>query len=201
MKGRDPMVARKLRHMHVIVRLALAALVTGGLMTAGVIGVTAARASAAPAPPKTTICLKNSKSWCVDVKDSKDVSGQPAWLYSSSGAKDDHWIEVPVPCNGTGGCLPNCDIGVCVAFEDAQNTSLCLAATASQGIGLLGCGLANGGTARAAWFVDGNGTELKNDFWASGGYLTVFGPLANRNALGVTVLGIASGAWQKWTGE
>jgi hypothetical protein len=195
------MKIRRTPRIRMIARIILASLITGLLMTAGAVTGTAAPASAAT---QITLCLKNSKSFCADVKDSNDVSGQPVWLHSTSGANDYHWVKVPIPCGGKGDCILGCDAVQCYAFEDAQKPSLCLAASGSQGIELINCGLGTGlnGTPRAAWAKAGtDGSELKNLFWASGGYLTVFGPLANRNPLYVTVIGGASGEWQKWTGQ
>lgn len=195
------MTLRRTLPVRAMTRIILATLITGLVMTAGAVTGTAAPASAAT---QITICLKNSKSFCADVKNSNDVSGQPVWLYSSSGANDYHWVEVPIPCGTSGDCIAGCDSVPCFAFEDAQKPSLCLAASASQGMELINCGLGPGleGTPRAAWIKDGTDkSELKNAFWVSGGFLTTFGPLANKNPLDVTVQGGASGEWQKWTGQ
>jgi hypothetical protein len=160
-------------------------------------GVALGTASPASAAPEITICLKNSPSFCVDVKDSRDVSGQPVWLYSRSSANDYHWFEVPVPC-GSMSCLPGCDNTSCIAFEDVQKPSLCLAASASEGVDLIPCQLPFGGTARAAW-INSPATKIRNYFWI-GANLGVNGPLANKNALFVTP---SSGGpiWNQWTGE
>lgn len=190
------MLRRKPRSLRAMLSLVLAPLLACGVLTATLV---AGPASPASAASKITICLKNSTSFCVDVKDSNDVAGQPVWLYSASGAKDYHWLEVPIPCADPG-CIPNCVVAnACVAFEDAQNTSLCLAAAPNQGMDLISCGLGinQGGTPRAAWLYQG--TNLRNIFFSTD-YLTVFGPLANKNPLYVAALNGASGEWQKWIG-
>jgi hypothetical protein len=201
-----------------VLSLAAGPIVACGVLAGSAVGVTAGPAlAAAQAPaavraptalnapavaavaPKITICLKSSSSFCVDVKDSKDVSGQPVWLYKSANANDDHFYEVAVPCGATGDCLPGCDMIDCIAFEDVQNTKLCLAATADQKMELIACDLGpgQGGTARAAWHMNGN--YVHNIFWAIQ-YLTAFGPLASGNTLYVDNKGGVSGEWQQWTG-
>jgi hypothetical protein len=182
--------------MRALLTLVLAPVLICGVLTASLV---AGPASPAMALPKITICLKNSTSFCADVKDSKDVSGQPVWLYSASGSKDDHWLEAPVGCLGPMGCDAGCNMaGGCVAFEDAQNPSLCLAASASRGMELISCQPGQGGTPRADWlFSDTN--QLRNIFWV-GQVLTAFGPLAIKNSLHVINPGSGSGEWQKWTG-
>jgi hypothetical protein len=191
------MLKRKSRSMRALLTLVLAPAIIGGVLTAGLV---AGPASPAMASTKVTICLKSSKSFCADVKDSKDVSGQPVWLYSASGSKDDHWIEVPPGCLVNNTCDPRCQITECVAFEDAQNTSLCLAASPSNGIELMSCGnLSNGGILRALWLYDSS-SEMRNVFTGSLGGLTAFSPLAAGNSLFNAAIGQASGEWQKWTG-
>ena len=98
------MLSRKPRSMRTVLTLVLAPLLACGVLTATLV---AGPASPASAASKITICLKNSTSFCVDVKDSNDVAGQPVWLYSASGAKDYHWLEVPIPCT-LPGCISNC---------------------------------------------------------------------------------------------
>jgi len=186
---------RKPRSMRALLTLVLAPVLTCGVLTASLV---AGPASPASALPKITICLTNSPSFCVDVKDSRDVNGQPVWLYSASGAKDDHWLEAQVTCLGPAGCDPKCVITSCIAFEDAQNPSLCLAASASQGIELIPCHPGEGGTPRANWTYDDT-TLLRNIFWTNTA-LTVFGPLANKNPLYAAAINGPSGEWKKWTG-
>jgi hypothetical protein len=196
MRGYPVVLKRKSRSMRALLTLVLAPALIGGVLTASLV---AGPASPAMAASKVTICLKSSTSFCADVKDSKDVSGQPVWLYSASGSKDDHWLEVPVGCLVSGTCDPKCQITECVEFEDAQNTSLCLAASASNGIELISCQKPiNGGTPRADWLYDSS-SVLRNSFNPGSG-LTAFSPLAIENSLFNAAIGQASGEWQKWTG-
>ena len=171
--------------------LAMAAFVGVGVVTAG----------PASAAPEITICLTNASSFCADVKDSDNVSGQPVWLWQpKQGANDYHWYEVPVPCDDlTCACFGQ----TCVEFEDAQNTNLCLGVSSNlRGISLIGCELTgvNGGTARAAWIQEGH--YLVNFFLgAHSGYLAVNGPLFNGRYL-YPSQSIAPGGsvWEQWSG-
>jgi hypothetical protein len=149
------------------------------------IGATLSTASPASASPEVTICLKYASSYCADVKNSYDVSGQTIWLYQpSAGAKDYHWYEVP---------YGSCGISYCYMFKDVQNTSLCLGASSNAYAVLTSCGIE-----RAAWIK--NGTHLRNFFWAED--LSVEGPLYNGDPLFVspTVPG-GTNTWQQWTGQ
>jgi hypothetical protein len=92
-----------------IATLALA-LALGGVLALG------AEVPANAAPPNVTICIAHT-SYCADVKDSQDVAGQPVWLYATSEANDYHWLKI----------TESCTFGTCYEFQDAQNTSLCLA--------------------------------------------------------------------------
>jgi hypothetical protein len=185
---------RRPRSVRALLALVFAPALICGLLTASLV---VGPASPASALPKITICLKNSTSYCLDVKDSKDVSGQPVWLYSASGSKDDHWLEAQVTCLGPMGCNSACQFTYCVAFEDAQDPSLCLAASASRGMELIPCTPGEGGTDRANWTYDDT-TTIHNIFW--GQNVTVFSPLAITNPVYVAYPGEASGEWQKWTG-
>lgn len=186
------------RRCRALIPLAASLLVAAATLV-GVGVVTAAPASAAP---EITICLTYSSSYCADVKDSTNKSGEPIWLYqASAGAHDYHWYEVPVPCNDLT-CVCNQS---CVAFEDAQDTNLCLGlSSTSYEMTLIGCELTgvNGGTARAAWIKDGN--YLVNSFLgaANGGYLAVNSPLSNGSLLYAQYYSAPGGSvWERWSGQ
>jgi hypothetical protein len=147
---------------------------------------TLSRATPASAAPEITICLKYASSYCADVKNSYDVSGQTIWLYQpSAGAKDYHWYEYVVDCG-----LSN----YCYEFVDVQNTSLCLGASSDQRAVLTSCGIQ-----RSEWVVTGT-THLRNFFWAED--LTVQGPLYNGDPLFVYPKQPGgTNLWQQWTGQ
>jgi len=156
-------------------------LLASGVLTTGIILGTAGPASAFP---QVTIYLTNSTSYCADVKDSRNVSGQPIWLYKCSQAGDYHFYEV-------GGI--NCVAGSnCYNFEDVQNTSLCLSATSGRTVAL---GTCNAGL--SAWYRQG-GNHMGNGFYGASGDLTVYSPLSNGDLL--YAAGSSSGAWQQWSG-
>jgi hypothetical protein len=179
------------------------------LASAAVVGVGAVAASPASAQAEITICLANSRSYCADVEDSVNKSGQPIWLWQpSAGAHDYEWVEYNVPCNDEV-CL--CGDSDCVEFEDEQSPGLCLgvAADGDYNLELIGCELGSGGleggTARAAWYeIPGpNGNYLVSDWLgtASGGYMAVYGPLSNGNLLYADYYSAPGGAaWEQWTG-
>lgn len=185
------------RRFRAVIPLVASLLVVGGVF----VGVSVATAGPASALPEIKICLTNSSSFCADVKDSVNKSGEPIWLYQpSNGAHDYQWLEASVPCNDLT-CL--CDQG-CVEFEDAQNPNLCLGlSSTSYYMELIGCELTgvNGGTARAAWIRDGH--YLVNRFLgaANGGYLAVPGPLYNGDLLGAAYYSGPGGPlWEQWSG-
>lgn len=174
------MFIRKRLALRALVPLVSSIVLAGGV-TAGLIPGTASPASAITS---ITICLKNSTSFCADVKNSNDVSGQPIWLYKNTQANDYHWHEAThSDCyNGLSACL---------IFQDLQNTNLCLGASDTAHAVLLPCGYS-----RSQWIA--NGTHLHNLFWSRD--LTVAGPLANGNLLFVYPSSGCSGCWQQWTG-
>lgn len=165
------------------------------VLACGLLGTTVAVTTARPASaaPNITICLKNARQFCVAVKDSRNVSGQPLWLHSTRGGRDYHWYEVPVPCATA--CQPGCNFASCIAFEDVQKPSLCLAATARQGTALRACQLGIGGTPLATWIQ--NGTHLRNIFW--GEDLSTASPLRNGGPIALARTGTPR-TWQQWTG-
>lgn len=163
-------------------------------------GVSLATAGPASAAPVVTVCLTNAPGYCADVKDSKNVSGQPVWLYrASDGAKDYHWIEVVPPCSDLD-CL--CPMTNCIMFEDAQNPGLCMGLSSNlYGVSLMNCHLADGtgGTARAAWVQLGN--NLENFFLATQHDLSVNGPLYSGRYLYVAPhVSPGGNVWQQWSG-
>jgi hypothetical protein len=163
-------------------------------------GVSIATAGPASASPEIKICLTNLSSYCADVKDSDNVSGQPIWLYQlSAGAKDYYWYEVPVPCTDSY-CL--CDGVGCIEFEDAQNPNLCLGVSSNlAGISLIGCELTEGGTGRAAWISSVNSHYLVNYFkGAPSGYLAVNSPSTGRYLFPSEYVAPGGSVYEQWTG-
>jgi hypothetical protein len=162
-------------------------------------GISVVTAGPASAQAEITICLTYSSSYCADVMDSDNRSGQQIWLYqASAGAHDYHWYEIPVSCGNTS-CL--CLGESCVEFEDAQDTSLCLGVSSDLNeIQLIGCELGYGGTARAAWIEDDH--YLVNFFLgAANGYLAVNSPLANGKYLYPEPYSAPGGSvWERWSG-
>jgi hypothetical protein len=146
-----------------------------------------ATAKAAPATAKdVTLCLTNSRSYCADVKNDSNVSGQTVWLYKSSQAKDYHWIEYSETCPlGTPGGMS------CVGFADAARSSLCMGMNSSKNVVLMSCN-----AMEAAWALN-SANHLRNATWGPAGLLTV-----GSNANGQKLFGAYAGtAWQKWSGE
>lgn len=169
------------KHLHLFISMASSILLTGGALTAGLlVGPTPASAAT-----QITICLTSSSSFCADVKDSDDVSGQPIWLYSKASAHDFHWIKyTQTACVGA--------VTSCLGFKDAQKTSLCLGTSPSQHAVLVSCG-----TDRSQWIA--NGHHLRSLFWAED--LTTLGPLASGNMIAVApTVGPGTNEWQQWSG-
>jgi hypothetical protein len=180
-------------------RKRLLTIITGLLIVCGTFaGVSLGTVKPASAAPEITICLTSAPQFCADVQNGDNTSGSAAiWLYRpQDGASDYHWLEVPVGCS-LNGCINACAVANCIAFEDAQAPTLCLAASQSQGADLISCHLVEGGTARALWIQ--NGTHLRNVFW--GEDLTVTGPLFDKRYL-YEAPTVASGGneWQQWNG-
>jgi hypothetical protein len=183
------------RRCRALIPLAVSLLVAVTTL-AGVGVVTAGPASAAP---EIKICLTYSSSYCADVKDSTNKSGEPIWLYQkSAGAHDYEWLEEPVPC-GDATCI--CEGDACVEFVDAQDQSLCLGVSSSlNSIELIGCNLTEGGTARAAWIYSSD--YLVNFFLgsASGGYLAA-NSASNGSLLYPEYYSAPGGSvWERWSG-
>jgi hypothetical protein len=185
-------VIRRIRVIPLVISLFAACIVFAG--------VSVGTANPAFAAPVVTVCLTNSPSFCADVKDSNNVSGQPVWLYRPiDGAKDYHWYEVPTPCNDNF-CL--CPVSNCLEFEDVQNPNLCMALSSNlYGVSLINCHLADGtgGTARAAWIQIGN--NLENYFLLTSHDLSVNGPLYSGRYLYVAPhVNPGGNVWQQWSG-
>jgi hypothetical protein len=171
-----------LRSLRTFTSLLTSLVLATGVLTAGLLLATASSASAAPKAPavQVTLCLTNSSSYCADVKDSDNVSGQPIWLYQSG--NDDHWIMISgVTCTAGSNCFK---------FEDAQNTSLCLSTTVGRAIELGTCG------DRGSWYSEG-GNLLGNGAYAASYTLMVQSP-ANKNLL-TALPANTSGYWQQWS--
>jgi hypothetical protein len=181
---------RSRRRSRLLVSVMTCLAVTAALFAASTVGPT----TKAFAAPLITICLTESSSYCVDVKSNDNTSGEEVWIWSHGG--DDHWYEIPLGCPSQYECIPACSVSDCLIFQDAENTSLCLAASQTEGADLISCQLAEGGTARAAWVQVG--THLVNVFWGPN-QLMVEGPLYNGDPLLVQPYG-AQGGWYQWTG-
>lgn len=137
--------------------------------------------SAASAGTTVTICLTYASSYCADVKDGQNVSGQPIWLYEASGSRDYHWILITgVSCvAGTG----------CYNFEDAQDTSLCLSTTVGREIELGTCG------GRGSWYSEG-GNLLGNGAYGAS-YTLMVRSVSDEVPLTALPKG-ESGYWESW---
>jgi hypothetical protein len=133
-----------------------------------------------------TICLLNYKTFCADVKDSKNANQQPIWLGSTTGDKDYHWKEVPqVNCGA---------VNLCYNFEDAQDTSLCLSSNSTNsGIVLDTCNTLLGG-----WYYEG-GDVWGNVYYGSCGTLSAVAPPTSGEKMAGACRG-TKGVEQTWTG-
>jgi hypothetical protein len=183
------------RRCRALIPLAASLLVAAATL-AGVGVVTAGTASAAP---EITICLTYSSSYCADVKDSTNKSGEPIWLYQeSAGAHDYHWYEEQLPC-GDGSCT--CQGNACYEFVDAQNQSLCLGLAPNlESIELIGCELTEGGTGRAAWLYSGDYLVNYALGEANGGYLAA-NSASNGSLLYAEYYSAPGGSvWERWSG-
>jgi hypothetical protein len=156
------------------------------LSLVGSVAATAPAAAAAVRPdvPVVTICLTYARSFCADVKNARNVSGQPIWLFKASGAKDYHFYDVNVNCPLTG--VPGC-----AEFVDVKNTALCIGVRNNRNVVLLGCN-----AFAAEWVQVAQGVHYIH--WANQvEYLTVSSPV-NRKLL--TINFKHAGGWQQWTG-
>ncbi|HEY3869436.1 MAG TPA: hypothetical protein VGM10_13835 [Actinocrinis sp.] len=94
-------------------------------------GTTSASASHSAVTPAsrpvkgTTICAHTNTAYCVDVVGNNNSAGAKLWLYPNGA--DDKWNIVLSPQ----GC--QWDALSCYWIEDAQNTSLCMSATGTNG--------------------------------------------------------------------
>jgi hypothetical protein len=97
----------------------------------------------------TTICAHTNTAYCVDIQGANAV-GTKIWLYPNGA--NDHWDIVAAPQ----GC--QFDSLGCYWFEDAQDTSLCMSTTGSDGapIELEKCG-DTGGWYNEGSYILGNG--------------------------------------------
>lgn len=157
-----------------------------GMFATGLMPVASASASAQPAAvTKVTICLTNSSSFCADVKNDSNTSGQTVWLYSSSKAKSYHWeryaVQCPLQLPGSLNCL---------AFQDDQTTNLCMGDNGAKNIVLMSCS-----AAEAAWVLNAN-NHLRNASWGPQGDLTV---ASNKSTEPLYSTYPGSG-WQQWNG-
>jgi hypothetical protein len=146
-----------------------------GMLTTGLAAATASPASAAS---EITVCLKNAPKWCADVRNNSNTAGTRIWLWSNG--SDDKWIETT---------NVSCVAGVCFNLEDAQNTSLCLTATGTNGaeIKLEKCNNAG------SWYNEG-GNMLGNGFYGANGSL-----IANAAGQGDYLYSSRTGAWHQWS--
>jgi hypothetical protein len=157
---------------------------TGALTTLALPKAHAAAVRAAPQTSSVTIYLTNASSFCADVKDSDNVSGQPIWLFSCSSAGDKRWIPVEFSAN----CII---ANPCYELQDAQDTSLCMSLDVSSNTIVLGrCNVG-----LAGWYAPG-GNLLENEFSASSGYLTSDAASNGELLRGKTI----HNGWQKWSG-
>jgi hypothetical protein len=167
------------RFFRKLISLASSLVIVAGVCTAGFFLVAPTAANAATT---VTICLTSATSYCADVKDSDDVSGQPVWLYKSSQANDYHWVMV------TGvSCIAGSN---CYNFEDAQKTSLCLSVTSGRSVVL---GTCNGGA--GSWYSEG-GNLLGNG--AYGASYTLMVANDTNSSLLDGLPAHTSGYWERW---
>jgi hypothetical protein len=139
----------------------------------------------AAAAPVVVIHLKNASSYCADIKDGHDTGGNAVWLYSCSGASDDHFYEVPSPGNVIASpCQGDPD---CYEFQDVRNTSLCLGLSNTGYADIRACD-----NQYADWIEIG--TVLRNDGWA---YDLFAQTDSNESAMAGNPNGVD---WYQWSG-
>ena len=185
-----------IRRRHPLILLVMSFLVACGVVAAVNVGT----AGSASAQPDITLCLTNAPTFCADVKNANNTSGASILLYRpQDGAKDYHWLAVPINCTDAYCLCPTVD---CVAFEDAQNPNLCLGVAQSlRAVVLVGCEILNdqGGTQRAAWYYLGGNNWANRDMGAQG-LLTVNGPLADgRYLFPAPHVNPGGATWQQWS--
>lgn len=152
-------------------------------------------AAVRPDLPVVTIHLAHAPSYCVDVKNSKNVANATLWLYSCSQSKSDHWYELNgVACGPAGG---SCDV-----FLDTKNDSLCLGLNAAKNAVLLGnCHTAAGPPALGTWVpgvLPPNG--LRNENWGPAGELATPTDKSGERLYGADLTGGCGGCWANWSG-
>jgi hypothetical protein len=163
---------------------AAAALSLAGGIAAAAPAAAAPAATVRPDLPVVTICLTYARAWCADVKNDRNVSGQPIWLYKASAAKAYHFYDVDVNCPSTG--VPGC-----AEFVDVKNPAMCIAVRNNRNVVLLGCN-----AYAAEWVIVAKGSHYVH--WANGPeYLTVSAPVAGRQ---LSINYKHGGGWQQWTG-
>ena len=187
-----------IRRRRAAVTLVSSLLLAGGLMAGGIAA--AVPAAAAPAAttaaavpavayPTVVIRLTNASQFCLNVTNNVNRSGQPLQLWTCSGSGDDHFYEIP----DTG-----CFEGLCMQFQDVQNTSLCVSGPATVG-GTVTLGACNSG--RGTWYAACYAGHLGNGFLANSGNLSVSAPLRNGNRIYATSCTAPGGnTYQNWTG-
>jgi hypothetical protein len=145
-----------IRRRRAAVTLVSSLLLAGGLM-AGIAAAVPAAAGTAVAYPTVTIHLTNASQFCVNVTNNVNRSGQPLQLWTCSGSGDDRFYELPDP-----GCFE----GVCMEFQDVQNTALCISGPQTVG-GTVALGACNSG--RGTWYSTCYPGHLGNGFWRTAG--------------------------------
>jgi hypothetical protein len=160
------------------VSLVSSLIIATGLLTTGAVLVTPSAASAAT---QITICLTYASSYCADVKDGYNVSGQPIWLYANG--RDDHWYLITgVTCIAGSNCYE---------FEDAQRPSLCLSATTHNRNIVLGA--CNGGL--GSWYPEGGG------YLGNGAYGANYTLMVRSDVDGTLLQALPAGTtgyWKRW---
>jgi hypothetical protein len=128
------------------------------LLGAGLASVTPAKAAT-----EVKISLTSSPTWCANVENHDNVVNQPVWLWKCSGGVDLEWIED----SNEQGCIDGGDQNGCFAFEDAQDTSLCLGAPVGQyyDLELVACG-----STRSLWYNNASAGSTGPGNLESGAY-------------------------------
>lgn len=138
------------------------------------------RSTAAAHPYVTTskICLLGT-TWCANVKNNSNTVGEPVWLWGPAGG-DAAWEIVPDP---------SCVTGLCYFVKDAQNSSLCMAATGTgnSNIELERC------NEDGSWYDEGSWI-LGNAFYGANGNL-----IAMNAGTGDYLYANRTGTFMKWS--
>jgi hypothetical protein len=162
----------------------------------------AAAAPAAPLIPDTpnvTIFLKNSPSFCADIKNDNNHAGATIWLYKCSQSKSDHWYEIDgVDCGTTGQFI-------CSYFIDVQNygaNSVCLGMTGARNVVLQTCGNNGNEYLTSELWIQDTGSEngWRNYNWGPSGDLAVASNTATDPLFGVDAGGGGGcQCWYRWS--